>query len=90
MALRASGGICAGKTLCYFSDFATTAVGVFSPRKLARFYHGSWHADTNESKKNKNILKKVLTNVLTYVIIYSNSGILLLRYRYAVSPSTLC
>ena len=55
----------------------TKEVGVFSPRKLARFYHGSWHADINESKKNKNILKKVLTNVLTYVIIYSNSGILL-------------
>jgi len=29
MALRASGGICAGKTLYYFSSFATTAVGVF-------------------------------------------------------------
>lgn len=28
-ALRASGGICAVKTLCYFSSFATTAVGVF-------------------------------------------------------------
>jgi len=44
MALRASGGVCAGKTLCIFSDFATTAVGVFWPRKLARFYHGSWHS----------------------------------------------
>jgi hypothetical protein len=28
-ALRASVDICAGKTLCIFSDFATTAVGVF-------------------------------------------------------------
>lgn len=44
MALRASGGVCAGKMLCYFSDFTTMAVGAFSPRKLARFYHGSWHA----------------------------------------------
>ena len=61
MALRASGGICAGKTLCYFSSFATTAVGVLTQMK---------------AKKNKNILKKGLTNVLTYVIIYSNSGIL--------------
>ena len=51
MALRASGGVCAGKMVHGFGDFATTAVGVFSPRKLARFYHGSWHADTNESKK---------------------------------------
>ena len=81
MALRASGGICAGKMVCYFNDFFTTAVGMFSPRKLARFYHGSWHSVLAEfhvlTKKNKNILKKVLTNVLTYVIIYSNSGILL-------------
>jgi hypothetical protein len=29
MALRASGGVCAGKTLRYFGYFATTAVGVF-------------------------------------------------------------
>ena len=80
MALRASGGICAGKMVHDFSDFATTAVGVFSPRKLACFDHGSWHfvlaAFNALTKKNKNILKKVLTNVLTYVIIYSNSGIL--------------
>ena len=29
MALRASGGICAGKMVHDFSDFVTTAVGVF-------------------------------------------------------------
>jgi hypothetical protein len=29
MAYRASGDICAGKMVCYFNDFATTAVGVF-------------------------------------------------------------
>lgn len=29
MALRASGGICAGKMVHDFSDFATTVVGVF-------------------------------------------------------------
>ena len=50
MALRASGVICAGETLCYFGDFATTAVGVFSPRKLARFYHGSWQQDIKKIK----------------------------------------
>jgi len=44
MALRASGGVCAGKTLRYFSNIPATAVGVFSPRKLAWFYHGSWHS----------------------------------------------
>lgn len=44
MALRASGGVCAGKMVHDFSDFVTTAVGVFSPRKLARFYHGSWRS----------------------------------------------
>jgi len=29
MALRVSGGVCAGKMVHDFNDFATTAVGVF-------------------------------------------------------------
>jgi hypothetical protein len=60
-------------------------LAVLPPRQLACFDQGSWHDFTTavgmltqmKAKKNKNILKKVLTNVLTYVIIYSNSGILL-------------